>query len=100
MPPIFQMPLAKLRAQNYDLWACLLLFTIQTQINDLLESAGFSLSNPYYIVQQGKVQTLVQMKAAERLALLEEVREYVVNTFCDPIPHGPAPFSDSQYLTR
>ena len=52
---------------------------MQSQINDMLESAGFSRSNPYYIVQQGKVQALVQMRAAERLALLEEVRHSIPN---------------------
>lgn len=39
----------------------------------LLESAGFSRSNPYYIVQQGKVNALAVMKEKERLELLKEV---------------------------
>ncbi len=39
----------------------------------LLESAGFSKSNPYYIVQQGKVNTLCVMKDIDRLNLLKEV---------------------------
>jgi structural maintenance of chromosome 3 (chondroitin sulfate proteoglycan 6) len=39
----------------------------------LLESAGFSRSNPYYIVQQGKVNALTMMKDSERLELLKEV---------------------------
>eukprot|EP00948_MAST-09A_sp_MAST-9A-sp1_P001236 g1236.t1 len=38
-----------------------------------LESAGFSRSNPYYIVQQGKVNALATMKDSERLNLLKEV---------------------------
>jgi len=39
----------------------------------LLESAGFSKSNPYYIVQQGKVNALCLSKDEERLQLLKEV---------------------------
>ena len=39
----------------------------------MLESAGFSKANPYYIVEQGKVQKLVNMSDAERLQLLKEV---------------------------
>jgi len=40
---------------------------------NLLESAGFSRSNPYYIVQQGRVNLLTLMKDSERLDLLKEV---------------------------
>ena len=39
----------------------------------LLENAGFSRANPYYIVQQGKVNSLCLMKDEERLNLLKEV---------------------------
>lgn len=39
----------------------------------LLESAGFSKSNPYYIVQQGKVANLCVMKDKDRLDLLKGV---------------------------
>ena len=39
----------------------------------MLESAGFSQSNPYYIVEQGRVQSLCTMKDADRLAMLKEV---------------------------
>jgi structural maintenance of chromosome 3 (chondroitin sulfate proteoglycan 6) len=39
----------------------------------LLESAGFSSSNPYYIVEQGKVNMLTTMKDSHRLELLKEV---------------------------
>ncbi|RHY67246.1 hypothetical protein DYB38_000034 [Aphanomyces astaci] len=42
-------------------------------VNHLLESAGFSRSNPYYIVQQGKVNALALMKDKERLELLKDV---------------------------
>lgn len=38
-----------------------------------MESAGFSRSNPYYIVQQGKINDLTLMKEKERLELLKEV---------------------------
>ncbi len=40
---------------------------------NLLESAGFSRSNPYYIVQQGRVNSIALMKDTERLELLKEV---------------------------
>jgi structural maintenance of chromosome 3 (chondroitin sulfate proteoglycan 6) len=46
--------------------------TKQDVIN-FLESAGFSRSNPYYIVQQGKVDKLTNMSEASRLDLLKEV---------------------------
>ena len=39
----------------------------------LLEGAGFSKSNPYFIVQQGKVNALCIMEDKERLDLLMEV---------------------------
>eukprot|EP00981_Chlorochromonas_danica_P010805 scaffold3414_cov183-Ochromonas_danica.AAC.11 len=45
----------------------------KTEVTSLLESAGFSKSNPYYIVQQGKVANLCTMKDADRLQLLKEV---------------------------
>jgi structural maintenance of chromosome 3 (chondroitin sulfate proteoglycan 6) len=35
--------------------------------------AGFSRSNPYYIVQQGKIKELAVAKDEERLRLLKEV---------------------------
>lgn len=42
-------------------------------VMNLLESAGFSRSNPYYIVPQGRVTALTNMKDGERLNLLKEV---------------------------
>lgn len=45
----------------------------KADVANLLESAGFSRCNPYYIVQQGKVNTVALMKDAERLQLLKEV---------------------------
>ncbi|KAL7580187.1 hypothetical protein ACA910_012938 [Epithemia clementina (nom. ined.)] len=43
------------------------------EITSLLEGAGFSKQNPYYIVQQGKVQALCTMSDLERLRLLQQV---------------------------
>ncbi|PNS21829.1 hypothetical protein CAC42_427 [Sphaceloma murrayae] len=40
---------------------------------NMLESAGFSRSNPYYIVPQGRVTALTNMKDSDRLNLLKEV---------------------------
>ncbi|PXF41262.1 Structural maintenance of chromosomes protein 3 [Gracilariopsis chorda] len=45
----------------------------RTEVFNLLESAGFSRSNPYYIVQQGKVAALCAMTDHQRLELLQEV---------------------------
>lgn len=45
----------------------------KSDVMNLLESAGFSRSNPYYIVPQGRVTALTNMKDAERLSLLKEV---------------------------
>ena len=45
----------------------------KADVMNLLESAGFSRSNPYYIVPQGRVTALTNMKDAERLSLLKEV---------------------------
>jgi structural maintenance of chromosome 3 (chondroitin sulfate proteoglycan 6) len=42
----------------------------KSEVVSLLESAGFSKSNPYYIVQQGKVANLCVMKDNDRLNLL------------------------------
>jgi structural maintenance of chromosome 3 (chondroitin sulfate proteoglycan 6) len=45
----------------------------KADVMNLLESAGFSRSNPYYIVPQGRVTALTNMKDSERLSLLKEV---------------------------
>lgn len=45
----------------------------KSDVMNLLESAGFSRSNPYYIVPQGRVTKLTNMKDTERLVLLKEV---------------------------
>lgn len=45
----------------------------KADVMNLLESAGFSRSNPYYIVPQGRVTALTNMKDSERLNLLKEV---------------------------
>lgn len=45
----------------------------RTELVNLFESAGFSSSNPYYIVQQGKVSRICAMTDAQRLQLLQEV---------------------------
>ncbi|OLY85582.1 Chromosome segregation protein sudA [Smittium mucronatum] len=42
-------------------------------IMNLLESAGFSRSNPYYIVPQGRITSLTQSSDSERLELLKEI---------------------------
>lgn len=45
----------------------------RSDVMNLLESAGFSRLNPYYIVPQGRITALTNSKDAERLALLKEV---------------------------
>ncbi|KRX58660.1 Structural maintenance of chromosomes protein 3 [Trichinella sp. T9] len=43
------------------------------EVQSLLESAGFSKSNPYYIVKQGKINELATAPDSYRLKLLREV---------------------------
>ena len=43
------------------------------EVRQLLESAGFSSSNPYYIVEQGKIVNLASMKEEERYQLIKDV---------------------------
>ena len=45
----------------------------KNDVVSLLESAGFSRSNPYYIVRQGKIDQICQMTEKQRLDLLKEV---------------------------
>ena len=42
----------------------------KTEIVNLLESAGFSRTNPYYCVQQGRITKMATMSDKERLELL------------------------------
>lgn len=50
----------------------------KADINNLLESAGFSKSNPYYVVQQGRVASLAGMNESQCLDLLKEVAGTIV----------------------
>ena len=43
------------------------------EVRQLLETAGFSASNPYYIVEQGKVVNLASMKETDRYKILKDV---------------------------
>lgn len=45
----------------------------KTEVSSLLEGAGFSKSNPYFMIQQGKIQDICTMRDNERLALLKSV---------------------------
>ncbi|CAF0819204.1 unnamed protein product [Adineta ricciae] len=45
----------------------------KTDIINMLEGAGFSRSNPYYIVKQGKITQMATAPDANRLQLLREV---------------------------
>jgi len=45
----------------------------RAEVQNLLESAGFSRANPYYVVQQGKIMKMTLMREAERLDLLKEI---------------------------
>ncbi|CAG9569298.1 putative adaptor complex protein (AP) 3 delta subunit 1 [Leishmania major strain Friedlin] len=44
-----------------------------SDVHQLLESAGFSSSNPYYVVEQGKIVSLVNMSEEERYQLIKDV---------------------------
>jgi structural maintenance of chromosome 3 (chondroitin sulfate proteoglycan 6) len=43
------------------------------EVNEMLEAAGLSRSNPFYIGPQGRVATLTNMKDEERLNMLKEI---------------------------
>jgi len=45
----------------------------KTEVFNFLESCGFTKSNPYYIVQQGKISELTLMTDRQRLELIKEV---------------------------
>jgi len=45
----------------------------RSDVTNLLESAGFSHSNPYYIVKQGKINQMATSPDSHRLKLLREV---------------------------
>ena len=45
----------------------------KADVMNLLQAAGFSRSNPYYIVPQGRITALTNAQDAERLELLKEV---------------------------
>ena len=47
--------------------------TNKGEVMSLLESAGFSKSNPFFIVPQGRVTALTNQKDPERLELLKEI---------------------------
>eukprot|EP01064_Diplonema_japonicum_P011647 TRINITY_DN1908_c0_g1_i1.p1 TRINITY_DN1908_c0_g1~~TRINITY_DN1908_c0_g1_i1.p1 ORF type:complete len:1221 (+),score=332.91 TRINITY_DN1908_c0_g1_i1:61-3723(+) len=47
--------------------------TTAAELQSMLEAAGFSPSNPYNIVEQGKVSTLATMKDTYRFNILKEV---------------------------
>uniref|UniRef100_A0A8W4FP66 Structural maintenance of chromosomes protein n=1 Tax=Sus scrofa TaxID=9823 RepID=A0A8W4FP66_PIG len=46
---------------------------LKNDVMNLLESAGFSRSNPYYIVKQGKINQMATAPDSQRLKLLREV---------------------------
>ena len=47
--------------------------TTKSEVMQMLETAGFSRANPYYIVPQGRITRLTNMKDPERLDLLKSV---------------------------
>ncbi|KAK3117971.1 Structural maintenance of chromosomes protein 3 [Teratosphaeriaceae sp. CCFEE 6253] len=47
--------------------------TTKQEVMNMLETAGFSSSNPYYIVPQGRITAITNMPDSGRLAILREV---------------------------
>ncbi|KAI8984689.1 chromosome segregation protein sudA (DA-box protein sudA) [Mycotypha africana] len=45
----------------------------KSEVASLLESAGFSKANPYYIVPQGRITSLTTAKDEDRLKILKEI---------------------------
>jgi hypothetical protein len=69
-------------------------------VSKMLELAGFSRSNPYYIVEQSKITGLAKISDVERLQLLKEVCEGVTAGHRAPPPptarthtYTPLPFA-------
>ena len=46
---------------------------LKSEVMNLLETAGFSRSNPYYIVKQGRINQIAMAPDVQRLQLLREV---------------------------
>ena len=46
---------------------------LKSEVMNLLETAGFSRSNPYYIVKQGRINQIAMAPDTQRLQLLREV---------------------------
>lgn len=67
----------------------------RSDIMNLLESAGFSRSNPYYIVPQGRITSLTNSKDAARLTLLKEVSGATV--FENKLKESTKEMSNSHY---
>ncbi|KAH8889387.1 RecF/RecN/SMC protein [Thozetella sp. PMI_491] len=45
----------------------------RAEIQQLLETAGFSIKNSFYIVPQGRITALTNMKESDRLSLMKEI---------------------------
>ena len=63
----------------------MLAIAVQMDVSKMLELAGFSRSNPYYIVEQSKIVKLATKSDEERLQLLKEVR--AVSFLRTPVGH-------------
>lgn len=50
---------------------------LKSEVINLLETAGFSRSNPYYIVKQGRINQIAMAPDAQRLQLLKEVGYFI-----------------------
>lgn len=52
------------------------------ELNGVLESCGFSRTNPYHVVRQGKVTELTAMSDNSRLKLLKEIAGTRFDSVC------------------
>ena len=67
----------------------------RSDVMNLLDSAGFSRLNPYYIVPQGKITALTNSKDLERLLLLKEVSG--AKTFDSKLRESSKEMTNSRY---
>jgi len=71
--PTEEVIIRRIFGSKKDQWSLNNKNTNKEDVTSLLESAGLSRTNPYYIVAQGQVTTLIKMKDENRLQLVKDI---------------------------
>jgi len=71
--PTTEVVIRRIFGSKKDQWSLNGKNTNKEDVTSLLESAGLSRTNPYYIVAQGQVTTLIKMKDEHRLQLVKDI---------------------------